>query len=365
MSQIMSPEPIYRHGSIDKVGVLLVNLGTPDAADAESLRTYLRHFLSEPRIVELPRWLWWPILNGIILNVRPSKSAKKYAQIWMPEGSPLKVHTERQTELITALLKKQIDPMPVIEYAMIIGNPSIAEKLQLMKEQGCSRILVLSLFPQYAASSVGCALDNIFTELRKMRNIPDIRTVKHYHDDAGYIAALTQNVCDYWEEHGKPDKLIMSFHGVPRKTLERGDPYHCECQKTGRLLAEALKLTSDQYQVCFQSRFGFSQWLNPYTSEILKELGRQKTRRVDVVCPGFVSDCLETLEEIAIEGKTIFTEAGGGEFHYIPSLNEHPEWIKAIGDMIQTHLAGWITQYPSEEDTKRSRERALALGAKE
>jgi len=365
MSQIMLPEPAYRHGSIDKVGVLLINLGTPDSANAKSLRAYLKQFLSEPRIVEFPRWLWWLILNGIILNIRPGKSAKKYAQIWTLEGSPLKIHTERQVALVTELLEKQINPVPVIEYAMIIGNPSIAEKLQQMKKLGCSRILILSLFPQYAASSAGCVLDSIFTELRKMRNIPDIRTVRHYHDDPGYIAALAQNICDYWKKQGRPDKLVISFHGVPRKTLEKGDPYHCECQKTGRLLAEALELTNDQYQVCFQSRFGFSQWLNPYTSEVLRELGKQKTGRVDVVCPGFVSDCLETLEEIAMEGKTIFTEAGGGEFHYIPSLNEHPEWIKAIGDIIQTHLAGWVTQPPSEEAAKQSRERALALGAKE
>lgn len=361
----MLPEPAYRHGSIDKTGVLLINLGTPDAPTAKALRIYLKQFLSEPRIVEFPRWLWWFILNGIILNIRPAKSARKYEQIWTSEGSPLKVHTERQTALVAALLKKQFDLAPVIEYAMIVGNPSIAEKLQQMKEQGCSRILVLSLFPQYAASSAGCALDSVFTELSKMRNIPDIRTVRHYHDDPGYIAALAQNVCDYWEKHGRPDKLVISFHGVPHKTLEMGDPYHCECQKTGRLLAEALGLTEGQYQVCFQSRFGFSQWLSPYTSDILKELGKQKTGRIDIVCPGFVADCLETLEEIAIEGKTTFIEAGGGEFHYIPSLNEHPEWIKTIGDIIQSHLTGWGTRQPAKGDMEQSRKRALELGAEE
>lgn len=365
MSRITLPEPAYQHGSIDKVGVLLINLGTPDAANAKSLRVYLKQFLSAPRIVEFPRWLWWLILNGIILNIRPGKSAKKYAQIWMPEGSPLKVHTERQTELVTAALENQISPIPVIEYAMIVGNPSVSEKLRQMREQGCNRILVVSLFPQYAASSAGCALDSVFTELGKMRNIPDIRTVKHYHDDPGYIAALAQNIRDYWEKHGRPDRLVISFHGVPRKTLEKGDPYHCECQKTGRLLAEALGLTSDQYRICFQSRFGFSQWLSPYTAETLKELGKQKTGRVDVVCPGFVSDCLETLEEIAIEGKAIFTEAGGGEFHYIPSLNEHPEWIKALGTIVQTHLTGWMPRRPSGEEAEQSRKRALALGAEE
>lgn len=360
----MLPEPTYRHGSIDKTGVLLINLGTPDAPDAKSLRVYLRQFLSSPRIVEFPRWLWWLILNGIILTIRPAKSAEKYAQIWLPEGSPLKIHTERQTELVAALLKQQLDSALVVEYAMIIGNPSIAEKLQKIKEQGCNRILVLSLFPQYAASSAGCALDSVFTELSKMRNIPDIRTVKHYHDHPDYIAALAQNIRDYWEKHGQPDKLIMSFHGVPRKTLEMGDPYYCECQKTGRLLAEALELTKDQYQICFQSRFGFSEWLSPYTAAVIKELGKQKIKRIDVVCPGFVADCLETLEEIAIEGKTTFIEAGGGEFHYIPSLNEHPKWIEALGNIVQTHLTGWINQQSSEETRNQSHKRALELGAK-
>ena len=361
----MLPEPAYRHGSVGKIGVLMINLGTPDAPTAKALRAYLKQFLSEPRIVEFPRWLWWFILNGIILNVRPAKSAKKYEQIWTSEGSPLRVHTARQTALVAALLEQQADSSLVVEYAMIIGNPSIAEKLQQMKVQGCDRILVLPLFPQYAASSTGCVLDGVFSELRKMRNIPDIRTVRHYHDDPGYIAALAQNVRDYWEKHGQPDKLIISFHGVPRKTLEMGDPYHCECQKTGRLLAEALELADDRYQICFQSRFGFAQWLGPYTAEILAELGKQKTGRVDVVCPGFVSDCLETLEEIALEGKAIFTGAGGGEFHYIPSLNEHPLWIEAIRNIIQTHLTGWTDQRLSEEAAERSRKRALALGARE
>lgn len=361
----MRPEPAYQHGSMNRIGVLLINLGTPDAPTAKALRPYLKQFLSEPRIIELPRWLWWFILNGIILNTRPRKSAEKYAQIWMPEGSPLKVHTERQTELLLQLLEERIKPAPVVEYAMMIGTPSIAEKLQRMKERGCDRILVLPLFPQYSASSSGCAMDGVFSELRSMRNIPAVRTVKHYHDDADYIEALAQNVREYWDKHGQPDKLIMSFHGVPRKTLDLGDPYHCECQKTGRLLAEALALTSDQYQVCFQSRFGFSEWLGPYTSKTLKELGKQKLKRVDVVCPGFVADCLETLEEIAIEGKAAFIEAGGEDFHYIPCLNEHPDWIQVLGDITHRHLAGWLDQQVSEEAAELSRKLALELGAQE
>lgn len=343
----------------------MVNLGTPDAPTVKALRPYLRQFLSEPRIVEFPRWLWWFILNVVILRVRPRRSAKKYEQIWTPEGSPLKVHTERQVALVAGLLEERIKPAPLIDYAMNIGTPSIPEKLQRMKEQGCDRILVVSLFPQYAASSSGCVLDGVFSELRKMRNIPDVRTIRHYHDNPGYIGALAQNIRDYWAKHGQPDKLVISFHGVPRKTLEMGDPYHCECQKTGRLLAEALELPDDRYQICFQSRFGFSEWLSPYTSSVLKELGEQQIRRVDVVCPGFVSDCLETLEEIAMEGKAIFIGAGGGEFHYIPSLNEHSVWIRAISDIIHSHLAGWTDQQSSAEAARSSRKLALELGARE
>lgn len=359
----MLSEPVYQHGVPSRAGVLLINLGTPDAPTAEALRPYLKQFLSEPRIIELPRWLWWLILNGIILNIRPAKSARKYEQIWMPEGSPLKVHTERQAALLASLLQKQFQYPPIIEYAMSIGTPSIKDKLWHMKERGCDRILVLPLFPQYASSSSGCALESVFCELGKMRNMPALRTVKHFHDNAGYIAALARNIEDYWTEHGRPDKLVMSFHGVPRKTLYAGDPYHCECHKTGRLLAEALSLSSEQYQVCFQSRFGFAKWLQPYTSEVLKKLGSQKLKRVDVVCPGFVSDCLETLEEIAIEGRNTFLAAGGGEFHYIPSLNEHPDWIQALVKMVHANLSDWIDQHTSVEDAERSRKLALQLGA--
>lgn len=359
----MLPEPAYQHGTLNKIGVLLINLGTPDAPTAKALKPYLKQFLSDPRVIEAPRWIWWFILNGIILNTRPRKSAEKYAQIWMPEGSPLRVHTERQAKLLARALEDRIKPAPIVEYAMIIGNPSIADIVRRMKERGCDRILAFPLFPQYAASSSGSAMDSLFSELKKMRNIPAIRTVKHFHADPGYIAAMTQNVRDYWAVHGKPDKLIISFHGVPRKTLDKGDPYHCECQKTGRLLAEALELDAEQYQVCFQSRFGNAKWLTPYTTVVLKELGKLKTQRVDVVCPGFVSDCLETLEEIAIEGKKTFIEAGGQEFHFIPCLNEHQDWIKALSDMTYSHLQGWLGLEPSEEEAEQSQKLALEMGA--
>ncbi|HMU63662.1 MAG: ferrochelatase [Nitrosomonas sp.] len=361
---MMLPEPPFQHGTPSKTGVLLINLGTPDAPTAEALKPYLRQFLSDSRIIELPRWIWWFILNGIILNTRPKKSAEKYALVWTEEGSPLKVHTERQTKLLAQALASSISPVPMVEYAMNIGNPSIAHVLAKMKAAGCDQILVLPLFPQYAASSIGSAMEHVFAELAKIRNMPAVRTIKHFHDDHDYIAALAQNVQDYWSSHGKPSKLVISFHGVPRKTLDKGDPYHCECQKTGRLLAEALALKPEEYQVCFQSRFGKAKWLTPYTTDILEELGKQKLNRVDVVCPGFVADCLETLEEIAIEGKKTFVEAGGNEFHYIPCLNEHPAWINALAQITQNHLQGWLTPKLTAKEAALCHERATKLGAK-
>lgn len=365
---MIAPEPAHQHGTPSQTGILLVNLGTPEAPTAQALRPYLKQFLSNPRVVEFPRWAWWPILNGFILNTRPKKSAEKYALIWMPEGSPLKVHTARQTGLLRDVLAKRADPAPMVEYAMSIGSPSIAEVLRGMRQNGCERILVLPLYPQYAASSTASAFDEVFAQLGKMRNTPSLRTVKHYHDHPGYIAALAQNIRDYWAENGRPDKLVMSFHGVPRATLDKGDPYHCECRKTGRLLAEALELHADAYEICFQSRFGRAEWLRPYTATTLEQLGTQNTGRVDVVCPGFVSDCLETLEEIAIEGKAIFIQAGGHEYHYIPCLNERDDWIGALADIALANLQGWLglenaKEENAEEKRAQSRQRALELGA--
>jgi ferrochelatase len=367
-NSVSSSEPAYHHGTPDRTGVLLINLGTPDAPTVQALRPYLKQFLSNPRVVEFPRLLWWPILNGIILPTRPEKSAEKYAQIWMPEGSPLKIHTIRQTQLLRDILAERIGPALMVEYAMSIGSPSIANILRRMRRNGCERILVLPLYPQYAASSTASAFDEVFAQLAKMRNVPAIRTVKHYHDDRGYLGALAQNVRDYWNKTGRPDKLVISFHGIPRSAFEKGDPYHCECQKTGRLLAESLQLSQDQYRICFQSRFGREEWLSPYTAATLQELGRQQIRRIDVVCPGFVSDCLETLEEIAMEGRNMFLQAGGREFHYIPCLNERADWIRALSDIAIANLQGWVRMEPAEdqgeEEATESRRRALQMGAR-
>ncbi|OZA28295.1 MAG: ferrochelatase [Hydrogenophilales bacterium 17-61-9] len=337
-------EPGHTHGQPARTGILLVNLGTPEAPTAQAVRPYLKEFLSDPRVVEIPRAVWWLILNGIILNTRPKKSAEKYAAIWTAEGSPLKVHTEKQAKLLKGWLGEKIATPFMVEYAMRYGNPSVPDTLARMKAAGCDRILVLPAYPQYAASSTATAFDAVFAWLQQTRNQPALRTLKHYHDHPAYIQALAANIRDYWQMHGRPDLLVMSFHGVPRYTLDKGDPYHCECQKTGRLLTEALGLEPSQFRLTFQSRFGRAEWLHPYTDKTLAELGRQGVKRVDVVAPGFVADCLETLEELAMEGRAHFLAAGGKAFNYIPALNEHPQWIDALGQIALENLGGWASE---------------------
>ncbi len=362
-------EPAYAHDQPRRIGVLLINLGTPEAPTASAVRPYLAQFLSDRRVVEIPPLAWKPILHGIILNTRPGKSAEKYASIWQADGSPLKVHTEQLSQrLAEELAQRHAYPLQV-EYAMRYGQPDVEGALDRLRSRGCDRILVLPLYPQYAASSAGTALDAVYRVLLKTRAMPDIRTIRHFHDHPGYIDALKHSVERYWAEHGQPDLLLMSFHGVPRYTLDKGDPYHCECHKTGRLLAEALGLDPTRYRITFQSRFGRTEWLKPYTAETLVELGKGKTGRVDVLCPGFVADCLETLEEIAMEGKTTFLQAGGKEFRYIPALNTQPVWIDALADLVTTHLAGWLpTAWDPEvervELQLRNRRAALLEGKK-
>jgi ferrochelatase len=357
------PESTFTHGTPEKTGVLLVNLGTPDAPTTEAVRRYLKEFLSDPRVVEMPRALWWLILNGIILNTRPKKSAAKYASIWLKEGSPLRVYTEKQATLLQGYLSQRTKAPYVVDYAMRYGNPSIPSVLRRLREQNCQRILVVPMYPQYAASTTATVCDIVFGELQQMRNLPALRTVKHFHDHTGYIKALAGSINDYWMKNGRPEKLLMSFHGLPKHMHDRGDPYHCECQKTARLLAEQLGLKPEQYAVTFQSRLGRHEWLQPYTAATLKEWGKQKLKRIDVVCPGFVADCLETLEEIAMEGKQEFQHAGGGEYHYIPCLNDRNDWIHALTDLVLDNLHGWLIE-PDKAELEQSRLRALAMGAK-
>lgn len=362
-------EPPFQHGDQPRVGILLINLGTPDAPTSTALRRYLKQFLSDPRVIEIPRLIWWPILNGIILNLRPRKSAEKYAQIWSSEGSPLLVHTKKQAILLQGHLGTRIASPFVVDFGMRYGNPSIASAIARLKAKHCNRILVFPLYPQFAASSSASAMDAVWSVLQKTRNVPATRVIRSYHDHPAYIAALTQSIRDYWSMNGRPDKLIMSFHGVPRRTLDLGDPYHCECHKTARLVAEALGLNSEQYMVCFQSRFGKAEWLQPYLAPTLQQLGKNKTRRVDVVCPGFSSDCLETLEEIAMEGKALFIGSGGEDFHYIPALNEQESWIRAMCEIALDNLHGWASRdwdrAAAQKEAELTSLRAKALGAKQ
>ncbi len=356
-------EPEFTHGQISRTGILLINLGTPEAPTAAALRPYLKEFLSDPRVVEIPRPIWWLILNGIILNTRPKKSAAKYAAIWTKEGSPLKVHTAKQAKLLKGWLGEQIASPLMVEYAMRYGQPAIADTLTRMKAAGCDRILLLPLYPQYAASSTATAFDAAFEWLGKTRNQPALRGVRSYHDHPAYIQALVANIRDYWQMHGRPDVLLISFHGVPRYTLDKGDPYHCECRKTARLLIEALGLSEAQYRVTFQSRFGRAEWLQPYTDKTLSELGKAGVKRVDVIAPGFTSDCLETLEELAIEGRESYLTSGGKEFHYIPALNEHSVWINALGQIALENLGGWVstTRETETEARQRTQTKQLAM----
>ena len=361
------PEPQYQHGAISKTAVLLVNLGTPDAPTPQAVRRYLRQFLSDPRVIEIPRAVWIPLLHGIVLNARPKQSARRYARIWTTDGSPLQVHTERHARMLAEYLRLQIDSPHVVDYAMRYGEPSIPHTLARLRSEGCERILVLPLYPQYAASTTASTFDEVAGYLRKVRNTPEIRLVKHFNDHPAYIGALAALVREHWREWGNPDRLIMSFHGLPQFSLTRGDPYHCECQKTARLLAEELRLGDSQWQITFQSRLGRLEWLKPYTASTLAELGGKGVRRVDLICPGFVSDCLETLEEIGIEGREIFLGAGGKEFHLLPCLNESGDWIRALAAIARGHLAGWVDESWEEQSSslaaEGSRRRAGALGA--
>jgi ferrochelatase len=365
------PEPPFEHGTQPRTGVLLINLGTPDEPTPSAVRRYLKEFLSDPRVVEISRPIWWLILNVVILNTRPAKTARKYAKIWMKEGSPLKVYTERQTQLLRGYLGERIRSPLAVTCAMRYGNPSLAKALAELKARHCDRILVLPLYPQYASSTTGTAMDAIGEELQRQRNVPGIRFVRDFHDHPAYIDAIVKNVLAYWMKAGRPnfatDKLLMTFHGLPRFHLDQGDPYHCQCHKSARLIAEQLDLRKDQYLVTFQSRFGRAEWLKPYTGETLAALGKAGVKRVDTLCPGFAADCLETLEEIAIEGKTTFLQSGGKEFNYIPTTNDTPPWIDALAAITMQNLGGWVSadwdKTTAAAELSAGAQRAKALGA--
>lgn len=363
------PTPQYEHGLPESLGVLLVNLGTPDAPTPAAVRRYLKKFLSDPRVIEVPRPLWWIILNGYILRVRPARSAKVYQKIWTEHGSPLLLHSRDISDAVAQQLSARISGTVNVELGMSYGEPSIPAALGRLYEQGAQRIVCLPLYPQYSGTTTASVFEAVTAALSRRRWLPEFRFISHYHDSRGYIAAQAQNIREYWEHNGRGEKLMFSFHGVPRDTLLKGDPYHCQCQKTARLIAESLELADDEWVLTFQSRVGRAEWLRPYTDETVAGLGRKGMGRLDVVCPGFAADCLETLEEIAMQNAEIFSEAGGGTLNYIPALNARDDHIAFLTRLIEKHISGWPESSPdwSASDAAReqdkSRQRALAMGA--
>lgn len=362
--------PIYAHGRAPagpSTGILLCNLGSPDAPTPAAVRRYLAQFLSDPRVVEIPRLLWAPILHGIILRTRPAKSAAKYATIWTPDGSPLKIITEKQAKLLQGMLGERGHRVQV-SWAMRYGAPSIAQGLDSLRSRGVQRVLVFNAYPQYCAATTASVMDEVGRWLQAQRWQPELRTVHQYHDEPAYIDALAASVRAHWQrEGGAARTLLMSFHGMPERTLHLGDPYHCHSHKTARLLAERLRLAPGSWRVTFQSRFGRAKWLGPSTESVLQELGQGacKGEDIDVICPGFAADCLETLEEIAQEGAETFRHAGGGRLRYIACLNDGADGMRALTALAERQLQGWPTLAPPLTDAELAdaAARARALGA--
>ena len=360
----------FDHSSPERLGVLLVNLGTPEAPTRAAVRRYLKEFLWDPRVVEVPRPLWWLILNGVILNIRPRRSAHAYSTIWTEQGSPLLVNSRAQQGALQIALEERLTGPVSVALGMRYGEPSIASALAELRDRGARRILVLPLYPQYSATTTASVFDAVTAELQRWRWLPELRFVNHYHDEPDYIAALADSVRRFQREHGEPDRLLLSFHGVPKRYLLAGDPYHCECQKTGRLLAETLGLVPEEWTLSFQSRVGREEWLRPYTDETLRPWGKEGVRKVQVVCPGFSADCLETLEEIAMQNRDTFLKAGGAEYAYIPCLNDDEVHINMLAGIVDRHCQGWPEASADYSDVTVSnqlrtrQERAIAMGCR-
>ncbi|MGB3288728.1 MAG: ferrochelatase [Burkholderiaceae bacterium] len=323
------------------VGVLLINLGTPDEPTPGAIRRYLGEFLSDPRVIEIPQWLWQPILRAFILTRRPSALAPRYKEIWLEEGSPLLVWSLAQAQGLRDSLAGQ-GVQARVELGMRYGSPSVADALAKLRADGCQRILVLPMYPQYAASTTATAVDSVAACAARMRDQPELRFVKRYHDDPGYIEALARQLLDYWALNGKPERLLLSFHGLPRRSVEQGDPYYRDCMETASLLKQRLGEDGGRVHVAFQSRFGAERWLEPYTEPTLREWARQGIGQVDVMCPGFLADCLETMEEIQMQCRDAFLSEGGRRFRYLPCLNGDPRWASSLADIVRRHLAGWL-----------------------
>lgn len=363
--------PPYEHGLPESLGVLLVNLGTPDAPTPTAVRRFLKDFLWDPRVVETPRALWWLILHGVILQIRPARSARAYSKIWSDKGSPLLLHSQEIANAMQTHLSARLPGTVNVGLGMSYGQPSIASALDRLHTGGARRIILLPLYPQYSGTTTASVFDAVSAALSARRWVPEFRFINQYHDASAYIAANAANVREYWEQHDRGNKLLFSFHGLPRKTLLDGDPYHCQCQKTARLIAAALELGDDDWQVVFQSRVGREEWLRPYADETISELGNSGVDRVDVVCPGFAADCLETLEEIAIRYAALFKANGGNTLHYIPALNARDDHTTFLARLVEKHAGGWPEAISdgsvgeSNTQQQKSRQRALAMGAKQ
>jgi ferrochelatase len=350
----------YTHHTPERIGVLLVNLGTPAAPDTGSVRRFLSEFLSDPRVIELPRALWWLILHGVILRIRPAKSAHAYQQVWTEQGSPLMVNSQALAEKLSTQLRTHLHTEVQLVLGMSYGEPSIINALEQLRTANVRKVIVLPLYPQYSGTTTGSVFDAVTTQLQRWRWVPELQFITHYHDDAAYIAALANSVRQHWQVHGKRH-LLLSFHGLPKKYLLKGDPYHCQCHKTGRLLAEQLQLSKNEWSVSFQSRVGRDEWLRPYTEELLAEYANKGPQQLSVLCPGFAADCLETLEEIALRNREDFLKAGGQAFDYIPALNATATHVEALQHLIARHAQHWLPL----ADRQGSAELAKQLGAQQ
>ncbi len=323
-------------------GVILANLGTPEAPDTSSVRRFLRQFLSDPRVVELPKPLWWLILNGVILVIRPSKSAAAYREVWTEDGSPLMVNANAQVDALANNLRQQGITDAQVRCAMRYGEPSLMRVMQEFGELGIDRIVVIPMYPQYSGSTIGSVLDDVCACTSRLRRVPSLRFVNGYADHDQYIESLRISVTEHWERKGRADRLVMSFHGLPQSFCDNGDPYYDQCLATARLLAQRLELESEQWTVCFQSRVGRQEWLKPYVDEVISKFPDQEIRSIDMICPGFSVDCLETLEEVNIGYRELFMESGGDRFEYIPCLNHQPAHIEMLAQMLRSSAADWV-----------------------
>ena len=364
-----SATPDFAHDQAPLIGVLLTNLGSPSAPTTAAVRRYLKEFLWDRRVVEIPRPLWWLLLNGIVLRTRPKHSAHNYKAIWQDDGAPLLTISAGQQQALQSKLQQRLAGPVRVELAMRYGSPSIAHGLEALRAAGARRLLVLPMYPQYSGSTTASTFDEVSRVLRDWRWLPDFRMLSSYHDHPGYIDALAASIRSAWKQKAPAERLLMSFHGLPKYFLEQGDPYHCQCHKTARLLAEKLELPDDRWSITFQSRFGKAEWLQPYTDKTLEKLAGEGLKAIDVVCPGFPADCLETLEEMAITNRQVFLDAGGEHYRYIPALNDDPGHISFLADLTTEQLQGWPEVRPdydadaAAEAARSSREHACALGA--